>query len=154
MVEAVLVVFITLVLSSIAYLLRPDILPLRPSKNVDSLPEESRHLYATISIDEAIDRFKQQSAVFADARPLETFLQGHIEGAIHLDPSEFDTWSEPLIERTPLETNIITYCEGEHCSLSAELAEKLTWLGYEHVFYLKDGWGQWKRLRLPVGQGS
>jgi rhodanese-related sulfurtransferase len=154
MYEVGMVVLITMTLSSAAYVFRPHALPLWPSGGVDSLPEENQHLYSTISIDDAIDLFDQQAAVFVDARPLELFIEGHIQDAIHLDPYQFDVWAESLIERIPPETTIITYCAGEHCSLSAELAEKLIWLGYEQVFYLEDGWGRWKRRRLPVAQGE
>lgn len=154
MYEVVMVVLITTALSGAAYVFRPHTLPLWPSGGGDSLPEKDEHLFSTISIDDAIDLFNRQAAVFADARPLELFIEGHIQGAIHLDPYLFDVWAESLVDRIPPEKTIITYCEGEHCSLSAELAEKLIWLGYEQVFYLKDGWGQWKRRRLPEAQGE
>jgi 3-mercaptopyruvate sulfurtransferase SseA len=38
--------------------------------------------------------------------------------------------------------------------LSQELAEKLTWLGFENVYYLKDGWGLWKERKLPISKGG
>jgi rhodanese-related sulfurtransferase len=60
-------------------------------------------------------------AIFADARPIVAYEAGHIKNALHLEPGAAE-----------------------------ELAERLTWLGYEKVFYLVDGWGQWTRHGLPV----
>jgi 3-mercaptopyruvate sulfurtransferase SseA len=38
--------------------------------------------------------------------------------------------------------------------LSQELAEKLMWLGFQNVSYLKDGWGLWKEHKLPMSKGG
>jgi len=67
-----------------------------------------------------------------------------------LAPDEFDAWSGDFFSRIPPDQVIITYCEGDRCALSLQLAEKLTWMGYEKVFYIKNGWGVWKENHLPV----
>lgn len=153
--EVVVVLFITMVLSIVAYAIRPQALPLWPVNGAQApFEENAAQLYSMISIDEAIALFKRRTVLFADARPRQTYLEGHIRGALNLDPDQFDSWSESIIERIPPEKFIITYCEGEHCNLSTDLAEKLTWLGFEQVFYLQDGWGQWKQRQLPVAQGE
>lgn len=153
--EVVVVLLITLVLSIAAYGIRPQALPLWPFIGEKAPTEENTaQLYSTISIDDAIALFNRRTAIFADARPQQTYLEGHIRGALNLDPDRFDSWSESVIERIPPGKSIITYCEGEHCNLSTDLAEKLTWLGFEQVFYLQDGWGQWTRRQLPVAHGE
>mgnify|MGYP003527023793 CR=1 FL=1 len=92
----------------------------------------------------------EEQRFFADARPIVAYEAGHIQNALHLEPGAVEEWAEKLIANYTPDQPIIAYCEGEQCRLSLELAERLTWLGYEKVYYLVDGWGQWKRHGLPV----
>lgn len=150
--EVALVVLITIVLSAAAYVIHPQALPLWTTDS-EAISDKSNDIaYSPINLAEAIAHFNQKSALFIDARPKSTFTEGHIRGAIHLDPNEFELWSEALIDKYPPGQSIITYCEGEACSLSTDLAEKLTWLGFKNVFYLEDGWGHWQRQQLPISQ--
>jgi len=105
-----------------------------------------------ITLEDARRYFERGEALFADARPKAAYRSGHIQGAMSLDPNEFDLWSGDFFSTTPPDQIIITYCEGDRCTLSLELAEKLTWMGYEKVYYLKNGWGKWIDHQLPVGQ--
>ena len=107
-----------------------------------------------ISLEDAVRRHADQSAVFADARPAGDYAAGHIQGALSLPDQEFDSWAEEFIAATEPDTVIITYCEGAQCLLSKSLAEKLIDLGYVHTRYLVDGWGRWKANRLPVAKGD
>ena len=103
-----------------------------------------------ISIEEAVNDFKQQSALFLDARTAEDYALGHIAGSISFPDRRFDDLIGEFLEKTPADVKLITYCQGERCALSKDLAEKLTLAGYENVHILVDGWGQWNRLELPV----
>ena len=47
---------------------------------------------------------------------------------------------------------IITYCEGETCELSKELANALIETGFTHVRVLINGWSVWNQHRFPVEQ--
>jgi rhodanese-related sulfurtransferase len=152
--EATLVIAIALGLSLAAYVMRPKILPLFPPKAAAHPVTEDGQYYRLMSIDQAAALFTQKRALFADARPLGAYIEGHIKGAVHLDPHQFDKWSEALLAEYAPEQTIIAYCEGEQCSSSTDLAEKLTWLGFENVFYLKDGWGQWEKRQLPTVSGQ
>ena len=98
----------------------------------------------------AAEHFRQGTAVFADARPQNQFQAGHIQGALNLDPDQFDDWSVEVFSQIPAGATIITYCDGDRCTLSLELLEKLTWLGYEQVLHLKNGWTSWRERGLPV----
>jgi rhodanese-related sulfurtransferase len=106
-----------------------------------------------ISLDEAMRRHSDQSAIFADARSAADFEAGHIQGALSLPDHEFDAWIEAFIAGTEPETVIITYCEGFQCVLSKSLADKLIDLGFVNTRYLSDGWGRWKERKLPMGAG-
>ena len=146
--EAVWISTVALVMAVGVYLLRPDAMPGSLEEGID----EGELTVKIISLEAAIDHFKKGTALFADARPLDAFNAGHVKGALHLDPYEFDQWSEQLFSQAPSDVMIIAYCEGDQCQLSRDLADKLTWLGYEKVYFLKDGWGLWKKHALPVGK--
>lgn len=107
-----------------------------------------------ISLEDAVRRHAEQSAIFADARPAADYAAGHIQGALSLPDQEFDSWAEEFIAATEPETVIITYCEGVQCLLSKSLAQRLIDLGYVNTHYLVDGWGRWKAKGLPVETGA
>jgi rhodanese-related sulfurtransferase len=150
--EALMVVAIAVVLAAGSYLLRPEVLPLvapSPPAPSDSIDID---LFKVIDFEQARRMYEANEALFADARPLIAYEVGHIEGAIHLDPYAFDQWADTLMAGTAPDQVIVTYCDGPQCTLSRDLAEKLTWLGFERVYYLVDGWGLWQAHGLPVSR--
>ncbi len=148
-VETILIVLIAAVLAAAGYTLRPG--KFNPwADGTAPLEAEQDGPVKVISIEEAQEMFSDSTALFADARPAVAFDEGHIQGAMHLPPASFDQWAADILDYYPMDQPIIAYCEGPQCALSHELAEKLTWLGFEKVYYLIDGWGQWKARGLPV----
>lgn len=152
--EAGLAMLLALILAGAAFIFRPALHPL--VKAVQAVETESgrfaQEAAPSITLEEARTYFEAGTALFADARPLEAYQNGHILGAIHLDPNASDTWSENFFSQFPADTRIIAYCDGAQCPLSSELAEKLIWLGYEKVFVLKNGWSLWTAAQLPTEQ--
>jgi rhodanese-related sulfurtransferase/uncharacterized membrane protein YphA (DoxX/SURF4 family) len=104
-----------------------------------------------IPFDEAKDKFLTGAAVFVDARTPELYREGHIQGALNVPLAEFDQMMERVLTDLPEEALIVTYCDGEECDLSAQLALKLRKIGYENVRVLHNGWSVWKSHQLPVG---
>jgi rhodanese-related sulfurtransferase len=102
-----------------------------------------------IPLEQAKEKFYSNSAVFIDARSPELYQKGHIQGARNLPLAEFDQLSEKVFMEFPEDTPIVTYCDGEDCILSAELALKLKEIGYGNVRVLHNGWSVWKSYRLP-----
>ncbi|MBI5896561.1 MAG: rhodanese-like domain-containing protein [Desulfobacterales bacterium] len=145
--ETVLVLLVATALAAGSYALRPGVLPLVAT---DPPAELSDDPFKVIALDAAMQMFTSGGAIFADARPIVAYEAGHIQNALHLEPGAVEEWAEKLIANYAPDQPIIAYCEGEQCRLSLELAERLTWLGYEKVYYLVDGWGQWKRHGLPI----
>jgi 3-mercaptopyruvate sulfurtransferase SseA len=45
---------------------------------------------------------------------------------------------------------VITYCDGERCTLSRDLAEALRVEGVENVRELRNGWTLWQEHGLPT----
>lgn len=148
--EATWLIVLSLALACAAYFLRPGAMPGGIS---DEGAESGDGLTKAITFDAAVDHFQNGTAIFADARSLEAFESGHIKGALHLDPSEFDQWSDRVFAYASAESMLITYGEDPKSLLSRELAEKLMWLGFQNVSYLKDGLAVWKEHRLPIDKG-
>ncbi|MFP5212118.1 MAG: rhodanese-like domain-containing protein [Acidobacteriota bacterium] len=103
-----------------------------------------------VTLDEARDLFLAQSAVFLDARHKESYLIGHIEGAKSLPWNDFDASFNEVMADIPKDTVLITYCDGEMCGLSKELAVALSEKGYTNVKVLLNGWTAWQEANLPV----
>lgn len=80
--------------------------------------------------------------VLVDARPANVYNAGHINGAINIPDSEFDTKKNLL----PEDKNklIIFYCGGMTCHLSANSAEKAIDLGYTNVKVYQEGLPAWQ----------
>ncbi|MBL0701406.1 MAG: rhodanese-like domain-containing protein [Desulfosarcina sp.] len=97
-----------------------------------------------ISIGNAYKILMQDSSLLIDARSESDFEQGHIKGAVNLYEKGFDEWIDEFLSSTDPETTIITYCDGIHCSLGRELAEKFFSVGYNNVYYLANGLTRWK----------
>ncbi len=143
-------IFLTaMILGLVVNQLRSDTVPLI----VDWSPEARLTLKfgkdILIPFDVAREKFSSHTAFFIDARPAEEYLKDHIQGAQNLYPGDFDEQAGKVLIDLPGDALIITYCDGEKCTLSAELAQKLKQIGFENVRVLFNGWSVWKNHRLP-----
>ena len=96
------------------------------------------------------EKFFARNALFIDARPEALYREGHIQGSRSLPFEAFDQLADEVLIDLPGDTLIITYCDGEKCTLSAELAQKLKQIGFENVRVLFNGWTVWKAHYLPT----
>lgn len=105
-----------------------------------------------ISLRDAALRHASGEAVFLDAREAEDFELGHIQGALSLSAFAF-AQEFPALKAKLEGKTVITYCDGEHCKLSQDLADQLTAHGIPNVFVLKNGWSLWRQEGLPTATG-
>jgi rhodanese-related sulfurtransferase len=103
-----------------------------------------------ISLVEAENLFFSGVAVFLDARSADAYASGHIEEARNLPPDELEERFPKVMAGVPEDVPIITYCDGESCALSKELALFLLDSGYSNVRVLVNGWELWRQNNLPV----
>ncbi|UCF82547.1 MAG: rhodanese-like domain-containing protein [Desulfobacteraceae bacterium] len=106
-----------------------------------------------ISLEEAKALCSDKGAVFLDARSPEDYAQGHIRCAQNIPWQSFDAYIDRVFNMIPDDAWIVTYCDGEHCSLSEDLAKELVSMGYQKVKVLLNGWTRWLEAGLPVKIG-
>lgn len=107
-----------------------------------------------IGLEEAERLFHQNAALFVDARPQSQYADGHIRGALSLPWQAADRYFIELVDQLEGARTLITYCDGESCDLSHELALFLKERGLENVRVLVNGWTVWQQAGLPLQMGE
>ncbi len=148
--QSALIVLMAAAISLGVNYFRGDGLPLVGHRASEAPSSGMQTAQEAISIDEARALFLTNGAVFIDARPAEAFRSGHIPSALNLPPDNFEQLLPGIREQIPLDSLIITYCDGESCSLSEEAALQLSGKGYSHVEVMVDGWSAWQDAGLPT----
>lgn len=91
-----------------------------------------------------------QKSHFYDAREKRHYQKEHIKGAypVYFDVSK----AEYIVIQLPKDKDekILFYCYGENCANSYEAALAVRKLGYTNVYWLLNGFGEWKEHKYPV----
>ncbi|MDR3556071.1 MAG: rhodanese-like domain-containing protein [Syntrophobacteraceae bacterium] len=148
-----LIVLIALAISLSVNFIRSGGLPLLPSPSSKAAANGSRSSdEPLVTMEEARALFLAHGAVFIDARPEQDYRSGHIQGALNLPANSFDRALPSLQTRISPDAFLIAYCDGEHCSLSREVAAQLVANGFSHVAVFLNGWTLWRNAGLPVAK--
>jgi len=119
-----------------------------------------------IPLDEAKNLHQSKGAVFMDARPQEEFTKGHIQGAISLPWHEAEKRVMDVTVDLSNDAAIVTYCDGDTCDLSKDLALFLENLGFSNalvlpwlelilgVLLLSSSSGNKRRCKLPINHDT
>lgn len=102
-----------------------------------------------VAHDELLKRVKRGEAVVVDVRPREEFAAGHIAGAISMPLAEL----ERRLAELPPGAEIVAYCRGRYCVLSAEAVHLLRRRG-RVARRLAEGFPDWRDAGLPVSAGA
>lgn len=100
-----------------------------------------------IDSQEAYEMF-QKGSKFIDVRPERFIKKGKIKNAYHLYSDSFS--KQKLNSIAKVNENIVIYCNGQGCSLSAEAIVKAVKYGYTKIYYYRDGYPAWKYYKLPI----
>lgn len=106
---------------------------------------EERDTMKPITKDELLKRSKNEEVVVLDVRPAEEFQNGHIPGAISIPLSELKN----RLDEIPRDREVVAYCRGPYCVLSAEAMTILNHAGFQAV-RLKEGVPEWRAAGLSV----
>jgi len=94
--------------------------------------------------------FDSKTALFVDARPRESYEEGHIPGAVLLAVGGFDAQIDSFADKHSPEQPIVTYCSGRTCEDSHNLARLLLEAGFVNVRVFSDGLPGWEAKGYPV----
>jgi rhodanese-related sulfurtransferase len=147
-------VILSAVAAVAANALRPDRLPLVGDWSAAARITTATGERMDISLGEAENLFLTDAAVFIDARSEQDYAQGHIQNACSLPWQEVDLKFMGVMEALDLEMPIVTYCDGENCELSHNLALFLRDAGFLNTRVLVNGWTLWQQAGLPVESGA
>ena len=104
---------------------------------------------SNISLKDAYSAHEKNSALFLDARSPGDFSAGHISRAINL-PAHAFLDSMAYLENLDFNKHIITYCDGEDCNASIDLAADLKMMGFTEVNFFFGGWQEWRDAGYPI----
>jgi len=103
------------------------------SRHVAGLEKLTREYFGARDGLEAVDRetllarMRADDVVLVDVRPEHEFAAGHLPGALSIPLSALESRLSDL----PRDREIVAYCRGPFCTLSAEAARRLRELGYD-----------------------
>jgi len=106
-----------------------------------------------IVLEDAYAAYLSESTLFLDAREHDAFLKSHIKGARNLPAHAFMD-SLDFLDALPLDTSIITYCDGEDCNASIDLAANLKMMGFTQVNFFFGGSLEWQEAGYPMESGD
>jgi len=111
------------------------------------------HPAQEIRLPAAFAAFQKGQAIFIDTRSTEKYLDGHIAGALSfpLEEREVFEFEELQLQR---DQKIVTYCDGEACSQSIDLAMQLEEMGYFDIYFFLGGWLEWQKANYPIMKGE
>lgn len=109
----------------------------------DSLGHPDR--LEAIARDALVSRMQEGDVTLLDVRPQEEFALGHLPGAINIPVGELDR----RLAELPQGQEIVAYCRGPYCVLSAEALALLRAKGLQ-ARRLEDGFPGWKAAGLKI----
>ncbi len=117
-------------------------------KEIVHMYYQDRDKFEPISRENLLSRIKSEDVFVLDVRPFEEYRMGHISEARSIPLSEL----KKRIDEIPKNIEVVAYCRGPYCVLSAEAITFLRKTGIRAV-RLKDGFPEWKDAGLPVEAG-
>jgi len=105
---------------------------------------ENTNTEQSISSTELNNKLNKPELLLLDVRPSREFQQGHIKGAINVQPEDIEQTTKNL----PTNRVVVAYCRGPFCLYSYEMIDALREKGIE-AHRLEDGFPEWKAAGLP-----
>jgi len=105
---------------------------------------------ATISPWRLHQKMRLGSVSVFDANPRLSWLNGHLPGAVNIDPSEYPERDLPEDKNTC----VVFYCSGPWCGAGPYAARRAKQMGYINVCVLSNGIRGWLAAELPMEQGG
>lgn len=147
-VEVIGIVLVSVVVGLLYNLLSPTGIPLL----AEPVEVNGWEKYA-ISLEMAWEKYDSGEALFLDARSVDDYAAGHILGALNFPADDFESQLSQIFDLLIGDREVITYCGGEECHSSTDLADALRAVGCVKVWVFYSGWVSWKEIGYPVEYG-
>ena len=98
----------------------------------------------TITSKELVAKLDNPELLILDVRPNKEFLEGHICGAVNIQPEDIEAQTKNLTRNKP----VVAYCRGPYCLYSYQMVDSLRARGIE-ALRLEEGFPEWKAAGLP-----
>lgn len=152
--QVISLILISLILGVLVNWIRSDSLPLLGDWSPETRLTLDSGASMMISLEDAKELCTSNTVIFLDARSPEHYKKGHIRCALNIPWQSLDEYLDRVLDEIPDDAWIVTYCDGEDCSLSEDLAKELLSMGYEKVRVLLNGWTRWVQAGLPTEDGQ
>jgi rhodanese-related sulfurtransferase len=96
-----------------------------------------------------LEKARRGDVVVLDVRPSEEYASGHLPFARSMPLAEL----KKRLAELPADKEIVAYCRGPFCMLSAEAVQMLREHGY-HAQKIADGLPEWLAAGLPIEAGE
>ncbi len=103
---------------------------------------------------EEIDELLLEDALLVDARHIEDYKAGHLEGAVSLPLGEVGVKLTEFMAQVPKDQILILYCNGFGCPDSFDLGVILLQQGYQEVRAYEGGFPEWRDQGRPIVEGQ
>lgn len=100
-----------------------------------------------VPIDDALDWYHEEAALFVDTRGETAFETARIEGALHSEAP--DGSDDDPVEAHSTDSRIVTYCDCPH-HLATLRGAALIDDGFEHTYALDEGFVPWQENGYPM----
>lgn len=94
--------------------------------------------------------WKEQKAVFVDARSKQSFEIDHIPGAMNLPRLHLEEYIAGFFSSVDTDRLLVVYCSSEDCSDSKDVARYLKWRNYKRICVFKGGIMAWEEHGYPL----
>lgn len=105
--------------------------------------------YRAVSPAQLTQLINRENALVIDMGSIAEYESGHIVGARHITPSQFDPEAKELAKVRDLP--VAVYCKTGQAS--AQAAARLGKAGFGKVYWLDGGLNAWIAAELPVAKG-
>jgi rhodanese-related sulfurtransferase len=106
---------------------------------------ENGEIVAISTAKELFDR----GVIFVDVRNDDDYKNGHIPGAIHVNVRD-STFEAKFVKVAKKDQEIVIYCRGSSCTRSPLAISKAMSLGFEKLYYFREGYPGWKSAGYPI----
>jgi rhodanese-related sulfurtransferase len=128
-----------------------DVQPPAGGNLYTDIPEAD--LPITVSLEKAKAFYDRRGLLVLDARDMEEYGEGHIQGA-EAAPYDDKVADTDWLEKTAADPRpILVYCTGGECELSHDLADEILRTGHRRVMVMTAGYVDWEDAGYPTATG-